>query len=143
MIRPADLTDIPEILGMVEALRAHVDVPQALDRSHAAGFLAALMGSTDGLVLVVARGGLCGFLAASVTVTSINPERVAIEHGWFSRAPGWGGKLLAEYETWARKKGCALIRLSSGPDGSLDAMMGRRGYAPAEVAWVKRVQEQV
>lgn len=135
MIRPATTADIPAILGMVENLRTATAQPQALDRSHAAGFLAALIGS--GLVLVVDRGGPCGFLAASVGQTSINPERVAVEHGWWCEAPGWGLRLLRRLEAWAAEQGCTVVRMSTAP-GSLDRLMERTGYRAAEVAWVKR-----
>ena len=139
MIRPARLEDIPAILRMVEELRSAIQVPQKLDKSHAAGFLARLIGG-GGLCLVADVDGLCGFLAASVEVSAINPEPVAVEHGWFSLRAGVGGRLRDAFEAWAHEKGCRLARLSSAyGDPRAAAVMQRAGYRPVEIAWVKTV----
>ena len=136
MIRNATTSDIPAMLGLFEELRQAIAAPQEIDRSYVAGHLAALM-CTGGLALVTE--GLDGFLIASVERSRVNPEPAAIEHGWFCRS-GHGALLLRRYEAWAREQGCAVIRMTTGYEPGRPMMaLQRMGYAPAEVAWVKRL----
>ena len=129
MIRLATAADILPIVGMVEALRAAVDGPVPVDRSHTAQTLAALLSSPDGAVWV----SDAGFLAASIQRSVISPVPMAVEHGWWD-SDGSGLRLLRAYERWARDKGAALITLSTGPDGP---DLARLGYRRAEQAWIR------
>lgn len=136
VIRHATTDDIPVMLGLFEELRHAIAAPQAIDRSYVAGQFAALM-CTGGLALVTE--GLDGFLIASIERSRVNPEPVAIEHGWYCRT-GHGAILLRRYEAWARDRGCAVIRMTTGYEqGRPMKALQRMGYAPAEVAWVKRL----
>ena len=139
MIRPAELQDIPDLLSLVEELHAATRQPLNIDRSHTAGFLARLI-RDGGLCLVVDKGGPCGFLAASVYVTTTSPHPIAWEYGWYCRIGGWGRRLLAEYEAWAREKGCLAVRLSCAVgDERVSSILGREGYSPIDQTWVKLI----
>ncbi|RJE81272.1 hypothetical protein [Paracoccus sp. JM45] len=129
MIRPAKQSDIIGIVDMVEALRAAVGGPVAVDRPHTAHIIAQLIASPDGAVWL--SGG--GFIAGSLQPTIINPAPVAMEHGWYA-SDGSGLRLLRTFERWARDRGALLVQISTGPDG-LD--LTRLGYRVAEQAWIK------
>ena len=131
MIRPATASDILTIVDQVEALRAAVGGPVAVDRAWTARTLAALLESPDGSVWV--SGG--GFLAASIQRSVISPVPMAVEHGWWA-SDGSGLRLLRIYEAWAKDKGAALITLSTGPIGP---DLSRLGYRRAETAWVRSI----
>ena len=131
MIRPATASDILTIVDQVEALRAAVGGPVAVDRAWTARTLAALLESPDGSVWV--SGG--GFLAASIQRSVISPVPMAVEHGWWA-SDGSGLRLLRIYESWARDKGAAFITLSTGPTGP---DLTRLGYWRAEQAWVRSI----
>lgn len=128
-MRLATADDIPRITGMVERLTEAVRGPLTVDRAATGATLAALIASPDGSVWVT--GG--GFLAAALTRTTISPQPVAMELGWYA-SDGSGLRLLRAYEQWARRRGAAAIHLSTGPDGP---DMTRLGYRRAEQAWVK------
>ena len=129
MIREATASDILTIVDQVEALRAAVGGPVAVDRAWTARTLAALLESPDGSVWV--SGG--GFLAASIQRSVISPVPMAVEHGWWA-SDGSGLRLLRIYESWARERGAALVTLSTGPDGP---DLSRLGYRRAEQAWTR------
>ena len=131
MIREATADDVIRIVDMVEALRAAVGGPVAVDRAWTARTLAALLESPDGSVWV--SGG--GFLAASIQRSIISPVPMAVEHGWWA-SDGSGLRLLRIYETWAKDKGAALITLSTGPTGP---DLSRLGYRRVEQAWTREL----
>lgn len=140
MIRAAAVADIPALVEMATELHASAGLPGRVECDVAAGTLVRLMHEDGALVLVVAGGdgGLVGFLAAEVVRTAVSRDLIAVEHGWYCRAAGWGGRLLARYEVWARERGCAAIRLSSPSRAcAAEAVLARAGYAPAETAWIK------
>lgn len=139
MIREATTDDISGMLGLFEELRAAIACPQAIDRAYVGAMFAALI-RDGGLALVVDRCTLDGFIVASIERSRINPEPVAVEHGWYCRAPGWGARLLTRYEAWARERGAAAICMTTGyVHGRAGGALQRSGYRPAEVAWVKRI----
>ena len=131
MIREATASDILTIVDQVEALRAAVGGPVAVDRAWTARTLAALLESPDGAVWK--SGG--GFLAASIQRSVISPVPMAVEHGWWA-SDGSGLRLLRIYEAWAKDKGAALITLSTGPTGP---DLTRLGYRKTETAWVRSI----
>ena len=131
MIRPATACDILSIVGMVEQLRAAVDGPVPVDRSHTARTLAGLISNHDALVLV----SDAGFIAGALVPTIINPAPIAQEMGWFA-TDGSGLRLLRRFETWARECGAALVQLSTGPNGP---DLVRLGYRQAEQAWIRTI----
>lgn len=128
-IRLARAADIPRVVGMVESLRIAVGGPIAVDPSWTARNVAALIAGADSAVWV--SGG--GFIAGSLQPTIINPQPIAMEHGWWA-SDGSGLRLLRAFEQWAQARGAPLIQLSTGPEG-LD--LSRLGYRIVERAWVK------
>lgn len=136
MIRRATAADIAAIVTLTGELHRAARIPGACEPDVVAGTLAALI--QHGLVLVVETDGIVGFLAAERARTSVSRQWVAVEHGWYCRAPGWGLRLLAAYEAWARDTGCSLSRLSSpAGDERVAGILTRSGYAAVETAWVK------
>lgn len=129
MIRPATAADILRIVDQTEALREKINGPITVDRPYTAAFLSRLIAHPDGLVLV-SDGG---FIAASLHPTPISPALVAGEHGWYA-TDGAGRALREAYEKWADDRGAILKKLSTGMNGP---DLGRDGYTPAEVGWVK------
>lgn len=128
-MRLATASDIPRIVQMVTRLAASVGVPQVVDPEWTGASLAALIASPDASVWVTDGG----FLAAQLVRTTISPELVAVEHGWWAEDRS-GLRLLRAYERWARERGATRIRLSTGINGP---DLSRLGYRPAEQAWVK------
>ena len=131
MIRPATASDILTIVDQVEALRAAVGGPVAVDRAWTARTLAALLESPDGAVWV----SDAGFIAGALTQTIISPAPLAQELGWYA-TDGTGLRLLRRFETWAQERGAVLIQLSTGPTGP---DLSRLGYRRVEQAWTREL----
>lgn len=129
MIRPATGSDVLPIVDMIDRLRAAVDGPIPVDRTHTAAVVASLIADPDALVLVSGEG----FIAGRLTPTIINPARIAQELGWWA-ADGSGLRLLRAFERWAADRGATLVQLSTGADGP---DLSRLGYRRAEQAWVR------
>lgn len=130
-VRRATSADILPIVDMIEALRASVCGPVAVDRAHTAATLAGLLSAPDGAVWVSPGG----FIAGVLTRTIISPVPFAQELGWFA-TDGSGLRLLRVFEAWAQERGAALIQLSTGPSGP---DLTRLGYRRAEQAWVRSI----
>jgi GNAT superfamily N-acetyltransferase len=140
MIRPAAECDVASIVKMTEALARTTGMPLAVDPAWTASFVVNVI-RTGGLALVVDIGGKPeGMIVATIGQSSVSPAPIAIEHGWYcSRAAaGYGVKLLAEYEEWARSKGCVMARMSTAHASPLGRVLVRRhGYGFAETALAK------
>ena len=117
------------IVGMVERLREAVGGPISVDRAWTARNVANLIASPQAAVFVSRNG----FIAGSLTPTIINPQPIAVEHGWFAD-DGNGLRLLRKFEKWATEAGAPMIQLSTGCNG-LD--LSRFGYRAVETAWVR------
>lgn len=128
-VRRAAAADVLRIVDMIEELRSAVQGPILVDRAWTARTVAGLLADQRGVVFVTDGG----FIAGSLRPTIINPEPIAVEHGWYSRDRS-GLALLRAFEGWARAHGARLIQLSTGADG-LD--LSRFGYRLTERAWVK------
>lgn len=128
-VRWAAPADIPRVIDMIEALRAAVDGPIAVDRDWTGGVLRQLLASPSGCVFV-SEGG---FIAGMIQPTVISPAPVAKELGWWA-SDGSGLRLLRAFEAWAKERGVTLVQLSTAPDG---LNLSRLGYARAELAWVR------
>lgn len=138
MIRPATTEDIAAIVAMTERLRASVGSPLPVDPLVTGRFVSGLLASPLGWVRVVDGGeGPTGFLAASIGTASISMLPVAAEHGWWAEQGG-GLRLLKQYITWGRERGCFAVRMSTPPHNERAALiLDRCGFAVAEQAWVK------
>lgn len=131
MIREATQADIMQVVDWVEDLRAAVDGMMPVSRPWTAAMVAGLIQSPDGIVLV-SNGG---FIAGSLQPTIINPQRVAMEHGWFARDRS-GMRLLRAFEEWAVDHRAGMVKMSTG---SVGPHLGRLGYMMTEQNWVKRI----
>ena len=132
--------DIPAILGLLGRLIMPDGSPYEMDRSHVAGGLAAAIRSETGLVLVVDIDGVLGALWASVAPTIATPDLVAIELAWICLRPGWGRRLAAAYEQWARDKGAVTMTLNPRlGDERTGRLLSLGGFAPVEATWMKRL----
>lgn len=128
-IRRATITDVMNIVAMVEELKRAVNGPLSVNRQWVAQTTARLIGSVKGAVWVSERG----FIAACLTPTVVSPAPIAQEVGWWA-ADGSGLRLLRTFERWADENEAALKQVSTAPEG-LD--LTRLGYRKAEIAWIK------
>ncbi|MEX3315675.1 hypothetical protein [Sulfitobacter sp. PS-8MA] len=126
-------SDIPRCIDQIERLTEAIGGPQAVCRLTAGQTLAGLIASPDGAVFT--SGG--GFIAAQMGQTTINPERIAVEHGWFAEDRS-GLRLLRQFERWSSEGGASLMKVSC-KGGAAQRILERRGYAVAEVQMVKKV----
>lgn len=126
-MRIATYDDIPRISDMVEMLVRSTKIPQTVDRAYTQAMLARFIGSPDAVVFVSDSG----FLAASIQQTVVNPEPIAVEHGWYATDRS-GIKMLRAFEAWAKSRD-ARVRLST-PATGVD--LTKLGYRPVELAWV-------
>lgn len=130
-IKPAQVSDIPSIIDLVERLAVWVDGPQRVCRLKTGETLAGLLQDPRGVVLVSKRG----FIAGCITQTVINPDPVAVELGWYAEDRS-GLVLLRGFEAWADQQGASLIKLSCN-GGAAQRILERAGYRAAETAMVK------
>ena len=109
-------------------------------------FRAKTIDTVDGITRVIDLGqGPVGYLAACVSMFFAAPVRVAVELAWFVKpgARGHGFDLIADFEEWARLKGCAGCSLSMNefPDPKRSAALARlysgRGYRAYERGFLK------
>jgi hypothetical protein len=128
-----DGQDVSHVVRLTMALAEAIGGPQRVDPAHTGAQVARLMQSPTAAVYV-SDGG---FIAGEVAATIINPQPVAIEHGWFATDRS-GLRLLNAFEAWARDMGCAGVKMStSAIPGGVGKILERRGYKPAELAWFR------
>lgn len=141
MIRQATPDDAPEIVRMTFDLAHATRQPLPLSAPHVFAFVNQVLAAGDAaLALVVDRGtGPVGMLVATEGASPLSPVRLGVEHGWWCGpdARRHGLALLDRYEAWARARGLYAIRMSTPADAALRGGLARRGYQPAEQAWVK------
>mgnify|MGYP003650410356 CR=1 FL=1 len=129
----ANAADIGHVVRMVQSLTDAVNGPLECDPAWTGGSVLRLIQSDTGAVLI-SDGG---FIAGEVVRTIISPVPVAFEHGWFASDRS-GLRLLSAFEAWAAEMGCQMIKMSTAANASgAGKILRRRGYAPAELAWVK------
>lgn len=132
-MREATVDDIPHVLRLTCALVRAINGPQEVIPSHAATSILRLIQQPTGVVFVTDRG----FIAGEVAQTIINPQPVAIEHGWYAEDLT-GISLLRMFEMWASENGCESVKISTPPlDKKMTRLLRRFGYQPAETAWFK------
>jgi hypothetical protein len=137
LIRPATFADVPAIVRMTFALHESIGGVIPLDAGMISTFAATLIARKDALALVVdGQDGPCGMICASIERLPLSPVPVACEHGWYSSERGHGRPLLDAYLTWARGQGAWGARMSTPPVPNFKGALSRRGFRPAETAWV-------
>jgi hypothetical protein len=133
VIRAATEADIPRCIDYTEALVEAVSGPQRVCRLKTGESLAGLLAAPHGAVFVSAGG----FIAGQVGHTSISPEIVSFEQGWFAMDRS-GIRLLRHFEAWGIGKGATLIHMSCA-GGAVQRMLERGGYRAAEIQMCKAV----
>lgn len=146
MIRPATAADFGSVDRMVRAFDAaaglDLDAPGAgYSARHFRGVFDRLVADRRGLALLLEteRGG--GVLLAVASASPFRPALWADEILFWIDPPArgrWAGALLDHYEAWARDLGASVIGLSA-LDARAGKMFGRRGYAPAETKYMRRL----
>jgi GNAT superfamily N-acetyltransferase len=130
-MRRAVADDIPRLVEMGEAFHNAAQMPFEYDPAATAQFLAAVIDT--GVVFVSEYGMIGGTLLPAYT----NPDWVlAVELFWW--ASGGGLALLKEFENWAAEQGANEVRMTSLASlERADALLRRKGYAPAEISYRK------
>ena len=136
MIRQMVSADIPAVVEMVGELRLAAGQPQEVEPERTAATLQRLLDSRLGDVWVV--DGI-GFVAGEIVQSAVSSERIAFEHGWYSREPGWGMRLMRVFESWAVGRGCSRVRMSAPIGGPVRGMLEKRGYEAVEIAMVRTI----
>lgn len=145
MIRRAEQSDRMAILSMVK--RFHVESGVGLDFSPAMAMatIDRVLGDDDALALVFEIDGkLRGVFAAIIHPHFFSIERCAQELVWWVE-PAYRGrgavKMLAEYEVWARSKGCHAVNMVGlGTDPVTTRLYERHGYTAQERHFLKRLR---
>tara|TARA_R100001369_G_scaffold42004_1_gene68195 strand:+ start:7049 stop:7459 length:411 start_codon:yes stop_codon:yes gene_type:complete len=128
-----DGQDVSHVVRLTMALAEAIGGPQRVDPAHTGAQVLRLMHSPSGVVYVSAGG----FIAGEVSSTIINPDPVAIEHGWFATDRS-GLRLLDAFEAWAKDIGCVGVKMSTAAiPGGVGTILERRRYKPAELAWFR------
>lgn len=101
------------------------------------------LASTESICLVHDVGGEPrGVFVGAATNYPSGPVRLAIEVVfWVSpqyRGSAWL-RIMREFESWAKDKGCAFTSVSSKQDERFSTALERRGYAPAETHYLRPV----
>jgi hypothetical protein len=136
MIRRATREDIGAMVGLLRRHHAERgdDFAFAFDPALASIDLAHAIAADDWLCLV-ADG--CMFLGMAFRPPLI-PTRVAVECFLRCERPGVRRLFVAEFETWARARGCAEAALATTHSPAAFARLyGRDGYRAAETTFSK------
>lgn len=150
MIRTATFDDLDTLVGLSRLYHAEAHAWLAFDEGYVReSFRARTIDTADGITrLLLDEGGdPCGYLAACVSRFFSAPVTVAVELAWYV-APdrrGHGDDLLADFEEWARLKGCSACSLSMNEfdDARRSEAMARlyrsKGYRNFERGFLKNL----
>lgn len=130
-MRPATVDDLPRLLEMGRKFHAQSGMAFGFDDSAVSELLTALI--ANGCVLMTERGVIGGMLNPAYC----DPAWVmAVELFWW--AEGDGLLLLKGFEEWAESVGASEVRMTSLASlPRADAILRRKGYAPAEISYQK------
>jgi GNAT superfamily N-acetyltransferase len=152
-IRPAALSDGPELLAMVRALHdaTKTDRHFSLDESDAARIIANSIDSDEACALVAVMGHLPSLPIAAIIGAIASPPfnrafRFAQEFVFWVcpeyRKSGVAGKLAEAFEAWAVEKKVDAVVMGFTAGCSTSAMgriCKRRGLTPMESVYIKRL----
>lgn len=95
------------------------------------------------LVLEDEAGELVGMLGMAIVPSLMSGEPIAYEAAWWlapeRRGSRWAVRLWERAEAWAEEKGAAAIQMIAPAHSDVGSLYARRGYAPLETTWQKRV----
>ena len=133
---------LPDLLNEYADECATPGLPVARELSHchasyrsleAAGVFA-IIGAFSGVMMR-------GFISVIVTDLPKYTEPMAATESYFVAAAyrhyGFGARLLAGAEGYAKEKGAAGLLVSAPADSRLNVIMGRSGYAPSNTVYMK------
>lgn len=138
MIRPATADDIPRLMEMGRRFADEAGVTEKIgwDDESVESLLRALIDNENGVLLVGDKGMIGG-----VVYGHPFNNKVKVFQEFFWRSEGFEGlKLLQRAEQAAKEKGAARSYIGAMPDmPDLNRLMARKGYAPAETAFIKEI----
>ena len=141
LVRRAVAMDRERVVAMAQAYHAAGASPFPFDAVHAGRFFGRLQLDAQSVVLVTgAPGAAAGMLAASVIVSPVSPQPLAVEHIFWVDPEARGRAafaLIDEYERWAAFMGCRAVGIAEMGDARVKRLFARQGYAPAETRWLK------
>lgn len=149
-IRRAEPNDLPDIIDMGREFfeqSGNAEFTTFDEVSFTTTVIALMSGLSGGILLVAEMGGKCVGMASCVAFPfyANMATRISQEIFWFVKPDcrnGIGATLLDELENEALKEG-AQVFLTAALSGLRDKAIGRvyerRGYKPAEVSFVKRL----
>ena len=144
MIRRAVASDRLSILAMVKRFHAESGVGLAINPALAMQTIDRVLADENSLALVLEIDcGLRGIFAATIQQHFFSLEHCAQELVWWVD-PAYRGrgavKMLAEYEAWARSKGCQAINMVGlGGDPVTTRLYERHGFTAQERHFLKRL----
>lgn len=144
MIRRAIVSDRLSILSMVKRFHAESGVGLAFSPALAMQTIDRVLADENSLALVLEMdSGLRGIFAATIQQHFFSLELCAQELVWWVD-PAYRGrgavKMLAEYGTWARSKGCHAINMVGlGGDPVTTRLYERHGFTAQERHFLKRL----
>lgn len=133
LIRPAAVQDIPKLLDWGRKFHAMAAPGPSFNADAVAALLAQIIEADHGAVLMHDHGAIGGVLNPAYC----DPAWImAVEVFWWAERDGLS--LLRAFEGWARNKGAAEVRMTSLASlPRADAVLRRKGYAPAEISYSK------
>lgn len=144
MIRPANVGDTIPVLGLLrEAHEAALAGFFEFSAEMAERQWNSHLSSPESICIIYeVDGEPRGVFVGAATNYPSGPVRLAIEVVfWVSpqyRGSAWL-RIMREFKSWAKDKGCAFTSISSKRDDRFSAALSRRGYAPAETHFLKAI----
>ena len=148
MIREARLDDLRRLEACAREFYAQSRFLKGFDPERFEAFWTSLLEQEMGVIFLLVSdrdGEIEGTLGGVIYPEPYSGARIATEFFWFVHQArrGEGLKLLRAFESWARAKGCAQIRMAHLVDlmpAKLETVYRRFGYTPAEVQYLKELE---
>lgn len=142
MIRPATLSDIPDIIRMGTEFMQTVEpytiwTPQPAVLAETARTLI----TTPQQIILLAEmsGQVVGMLGAAIYRHPLSGEPTATEIMWWV-SPAWRGgvgvRLFHAFEQWAGENGAVVVQMGA-PSSTVERLYQRRGYTRMDVGYYK------
>lgn len=145
MIRQVKISELPELVPMGREFYEDAKLPGGFSPECFVRNWTGMIESGIGVIFgLMKEGKFVGGIGGSLSMDPNNDDLIAIELFWFVTKEHRGGgiALLEAYETWCEEKGVKRIymvyMLSSMPE-VVKAIYEKKGYAPTEVHWMRRV----
>lgn len=140
-VRFAEPTDRDRVISLLRESHAAAGYTFPFQAARAALLFQQHMASPNACVIVIGRPAQ-GILLAVSNDHPFGAGQVAVETIWFvsEAARGRGSlRMLDAYEAWAKSVGSASIVMASMSINDVSGIYLRRGYAPIETHFLKRV----